>query len=151
MYKYNADNEINLNSITNNRIWYSAPFQFNDVFDTTFFIDHDDLLEKLISMCTDKIIEKGSPEREKHQADLKPYLPEIKKYMYKLRETWGIACFSENSDNLLMWAHYSDNHKGFVCEYDLAEIYNQLKFIPVPVIYSDERARKKRLICIRWR
>ena len=29
-----------------------------------------------------------------------------------------LVCFSEKYNNLLMWAHYADNHKGFVIEYD---------------------------------
>jgi hypothetical protein len=30
----------------------------------------------------------------------------------------GILCLSETPDNLLMWAHYSKNHTGFVLEFD---------------------------------
>jgi hypothetical protein len=30
----------------------------------------------------------------------------------------GIACFSEKEDDILMWAHYSDGHRGFCLEYD---------------------------------
>lgn len=30
----------------------------------------------------------------------------------------GILCLSECYDNLLMWAHYADSHKGFVIEFD---------------------------------
>ncbi|CAI1577226.1 DUF2971 domain-containing protein [Serratia marcescens] len=30
----------------------------------------------------------------------------------------GILCVSTSPDNLLMWAHYADSHKGFVIEFD---------------------------------
>jgi hypothetical protein len=30
----------------------------------------------------------------------------------------GILCLTEKMDNLLMWAHYSSNHTGFVIEFD---------------------------------
>ncbi|QUF68501.1 DUF2971 domain-containing protein [Vibrio fluvialis] len=35
-----------------------------------------------------------------------------------LYEYHGIMCFTEKNDNLLMWSHYSDQHKGIVIEFD---------------------------------
>lgn len=39
-----------------------------------------------------------------------------------LYEAWnkhiGVLCLSEKNDDLLMWAHYADSHKGFVVEFD---------------------------------
>ena len=29
-----------------------------------------------------------------------------------------LVCLSEKYNNILMWAHYADNHRGFVIEYD---------------------------------
>lgn len=49
-----------------------------------------------------------------------------------------ITCFSEINDNILMWSHYSDYHKGFCIEYDISKInpkdYRRHIF---PVAYSD--------------
>ena len=36
-----------------------------------------------------------------------------------------LKSFSEEKDNLLMWSHYGDNHKGLCIEYDLKHILNQ--------------------------
>ncbi len=36
----------------------------------------------------------------------------------KFDELIGILCLSESPDNLLMWAHYADSHRGFVIEFD---------------------------------
>ncbi|WP_066270835.1 DUF2971 domain-containing protein [Hydrogenophaga palleronii] len=36
----------------------------------------------------------------------------------KLEEQVGILCLTESADNLLMWAHYADSHRGFVLEFD---------------------------------
>ncbi|HZV69559.1 MAG TPA: DUF2971 domain-containing protein [Saprospiraceae bacterium] len=33
----------------------------------------------------------------------------------------GISCFTEKFDDLLMWAHYADGHKGFCLEYDTSQ------------------------------
>ncbi|HHF3026692.1 TPA: DUF2971 domain-containing protein [Vibrio diabolicus] len=31
----------------------------------------------------------------------------------------GILCLSHKDDNILMWSHYADNHKGFVVEFEV--------------------------------
>jgi len=33
-------------------------------------------------------------------------------------DDWGIICFAENCDCLLMWAHYANSHKGILIELD---------------------------------
>jgi len=30
----------------------------------------------------------------------------------------SVSCFSEENDNMLMWSHYADGHKGFCLEFD---------------------------------
>jgi hypothetical protein len=35
-----------------------------------------------------------------------------------INKAFGILCLTEKRDNLLMWAHYSKNHTGFVIEFD---------------------------------
>ena len=44
----------------------------------------------------------------------------------------GVCCFSEKKDDILMWSHYADGHKGFCLEFitpkhnrDQEVIYNQ--------------------------
>ncbi len=39
-------------------------------------------------------------------------------FQQKLNTYFGVLCFSTVNDNLLMWAHYADSHKGFVLEFD---------------------------------
>ena len=51
------------------------------------------------------------------------YLPnlveEMRKLMYeKLGDMVGIVSFSEVPNESLMWAHYANDHKGFVVEFD---------------------------------
>jgi hypothetical protein len=37
----------------------------------------------------------------------------------KLRQ-FGLACFSECVDDILMWSHYADGHRGFCMEFNTA-------------------------------
>ena len=51
-------------------------------------------------------------------AQMMPLLQETK--ARKLEELLGILCLTEDADNLLMWAHYADSHRGFVLHFDEA-------------------------------
>lgn len=44
------------------------------------------------------------------------YINKLNKF---ISDNIKITCFSENNDNILMWAHYAKNHTGFCIEYDL--------------------------------
>ena len=61
----------------------------------------------------------------------------------------GILSLSKNWDNPLMWAHYSDSHKGFILGFDsthqffndyLSKDEKESKYLK-DVIYADERVK----------
>ena len=67
-----------------------------------------------------------------------------------IKQSTKISCFSEEVNSPLMWAHYTDSHKGFALEYDFTsyitpcvncqtkcslEHYESL----FPIVYSNER------------
>lgn len=66
----------------------------------------------------------------------------------------GIACFSKVRDDILMWAHYADKHRGLGLEFDGSENCNFFgeaqaveyeNFTPVP-LGEDSMAIMKRII-----
>jgi len=71
----------------------------------------------------------------------------IRSGFYKgFNENIGVLALTEKPDNLLMWAHYAQNHKGFVLEFDSEHKYfhqqlsssDELRHIH-KVRYSDKR------------
>ena len=66
----------------------------------------------------------------------------------KLHDLAVMTCFSESNDNMLMWSHYADSHKGFCVEYNLKILkedpYELLKHL-FPVIYEKKRLVKKNI------
>ena len=48
---------------------------------------------------------------------------------------FGVTCFAKISNDLLMWAHYADSHKGMVIGFDEAAFGKHLR----PVTYSPTR------------
>ena len=55
-------------------------------------------------------------------------------------EDFGLVCYSQVPDNILMWSHYGGCHQGFVIEFDLSHPFFQDGNNMAPVEYSSERA-----------
>ena len=48
-----------------------------------------------------------------------------------------LVCLSERYNNILMWAHYAENHKGFVVEYDSNTLKTECMQCPQGKDYSN--------------
>ena len=61
LYKYYRDQPLNLNSVMSNKMWQSAPHNFNDAFDCDIAIDEQAILKSLLpGVPGGKIIREGS-------------------------------------------------------------------------------------------
>ena len=109
-------NEQKLNSVRNNTIWASTCYEFNDPYECQFlYLNEDTLVEMGIP----------NPQRAKELWD---------SIMEEIRTRITTICFTQNSNDMLMWAHYANNHKGFCVEYSIDNYKNFY-----PVIYSQNR------------
>ncbi|EFP96537.1 DUF2971 domain-containing protein [Vibrio caribbeanicus] len=52
-------------------------------------------------------------------------------------DDYGIISFTETHNNLLMWAHYANQHKGIVIEFDMAKL-NFNRYQSYPIFDNDE-------------
>lgn len=142
LYKYYGDSLAKLQTIRDNKMWYSAPCKFNDVFDCEITVDEKGIFDSLLHALPGNIqVKTGSPMWRDMKKKGGQQIRSLKSTLDELRSRMGISCLSENDDSLLMWAHYANNHCGMCVEYELIEINKQLKFTPVPIIYSDNRTR----------
>lgn len=62
----------------------------------------------------------------------------IESLQHNARNSYNVICFCEEYDNPVMWAHYSDNNKGFCIGYDVKRRNDNLRHLTFPVIYRDE-------------
>lgn len=124
LYKYQPLSERNIDSLKNNKLWFSNAQNLNDPFDckATYF-NNEELLNRLTNRS---VIE----EKDAINQSL-DYLQSIVK----------ITCFTEDPFNMPMWAHYGDNHKGICVEYDLTQLPLESDFSKglYPVGYEDKR------------
>ena len=140
LYKYYRNTVENLDAVKNNKMWYSAPCNFNDVFDCDISIDDKKVFNEALKLFPDKRgIRPGSNAWKNFRATMNQQLRALRSQFDELRNTTGVSCLSESENSLLMWAHYANNHRGFCVEYDLLEINRILNFSAVPVIYSEGR------------
>jgi hypothetical protein len=151
LYKYQPYNIQTLDNIKDRYIWFSKPDDFNDPFDCSINFSFDDLTEIDWEYLYQKAREAWEKNKESNPSmaaffagdepspNFKKVYSENLKARTKIRlekefKQRGVACFSEKVDDVLMWSHYSDGHRGFCLEYDT-------RFLPfskaVPVEYSE--------------
>ena len=60
-----------------------------------------------------------APQAE-HRCCLESYVYQVfsKRYSLRGRQSVGMLSLTEKPDNLLMWAHYAQNHEGFIIGFD---------------------------------
>jgi hypothetical protein len=147
LYKYQSFNDISIKNIKERTIWFSKPRKLNDPFDMSIslrfgrrnieFQELADYIEKITPFKPHPYqLTKGRVNRKYIDACRNIFNAEMKK-RNDLFQQWGVACFSEIPDNILMWSHYADGHKGFCLEFDTSfdPFLNHNKVHKV--IYSD--------------
>ena len=143
-YKYYTDQSLNLDSVMSNKMWYSAPCNFNDAFDCDIAIDEQAIFNNLLpAISGGKTIRKGSPAWIQLKSNLHKQITLLENTFADQKSTMGITCLSEVPDSLLMWSHYANNHRGFCVSYNLLALNQKLQFSAIPVLYTQER------VCLR--
>lgn len=64
----------------------------------------------------------------------------------KINDIAFLKSFSEEKENLLMWAHYADKYAGMCVEYDFKKQTDALLYHLFPVYYSNNRGLKRDLV-----
>ena len=128
LYKYrrfDADGK-HIRLITHRELWFASAKDFNDPFDTAFRYNLEglegELGERWARVATDRHLSHFGPEeREKYAATRLAKLREDPDEIQRMHQhtidsnynKWGICSLCKSRDNLLLWAHYSEDHKGF--------------------------------------
>lgn len=127
LYKYCMFNEYTEKIFTHNEIYFSTPDEFNDPFDSkprhicegkekqieSYFYEH------YRKKCPDRSEEEILSHVKKFVRDRSALQKVLEESIERLRKKLGICCFSEKRDNILMWAHYANQHTGFCLEFDI--------------------------------
>ena len=124
--KYFAINDYLNDSLLHNYLWFSDPATFNDPYDLNLNLILPIYKEKDFIRLAEIIIEKGLGNGNSAQHLANHFLsnPSVLKNslqseVNKIASSLGVSCFCQNADNLLMWSHYADRHKGICLKFDM--------------------------------
>jgi len=64
---------------------------------------------------------------------------ELERRYFERIEDFGLYCLSETCENILMWSHYADNHRGFCLEFGGREPQSSPFQAVLPIKYQEDR------------
>ena len=129
LYKYNSllddryvdfkeENQKRLDSLKENKLWVSHYKKFNDPFEF-----------KMMTIDTERL------------NDTEWKIEHIESCLDLFKDRTLISCFSSDGNNMPMWAHYANNHKGYCVKYSVLKPGSIF-----PVLYEPIRVKSAVII-----
>jgi len=145
-YKYQPINQYLFSNLINSQIYFSQADKFNDPYDSVLSFAHQGTYNEWVKFFEGvSIQERGfvDPEKMKHLlSSLHKHSPESELLIstipgFQQEETGHsdmllVASFSKVRDNILMWSHYGNLHKGICLGYEAVRSngFDHLRFFP---------------------
>ncbi|WP_373988113.1 DUF2971 domain-containing protein [Duganella sp. BuS-21] len=139
LYKYAAFTAQNLENLKNQAIYFNSPRNFNDPYDCSVTptiqiptdVDVDSIRARYLADPTTPISVREQLQRATTERLRQMFMNSAKDVaaakIKEFSDTRGVSCFSESCDDLLMWAHYGGNYRGFCLEFDTSYFPNLQK------------------------
>ncbi|HTA83467.1 MAG TPA: DUF2971 domain-containing protein [Bacteroidia bacterium] len=128
VYKHTKISEKLYNALTKSELWFSSPLSFNDPFDCQINDATEwtpEIIKNYIEFANKNV--GGSVDADEVAEREKQYPGSFAKFFTgnyrKVLGESGVACFITKPDNLLLWSHYSNAHKGICLKYDITKHY----------------------------
>lgn len=140
IYKYFPVNEFLLRTLINYELYFNEPSKFNDPFDCNFnikLIENSEIEKKLFEETFSEVDFKNYSLKELRQLFSEAFIRN-NSFFNEINKKIGITCFSEESDNFLMWSHYTNKHSGVCLIFDWMNDINF--FMGYKINYSDDLA-----------
>lgn len=122
-----------------NELWFSSPLSFNDPFDCQINLNTENTVEEIENFFSGFPV--STYERRLIAEDFAQNTEKWHTFMNTNATTAinsnGVCCFSKKEDNLLLWSHYGDSHKGVCLKFNILED-PEFFFFPVNVKYMEE-------------
>ncbi|MGM3216546.1 DUF2971 domain-containing protein [Pseudomonas sp. PhalM4] len=168
LFKIRACGDYAFKNLAEKTLYLSVASQFNDPYDTAFWIDYRKLAawEKLdeLGFSDDQVAAALTSDDPIAAAvalasTQEPCLLNVDQWLHEvgvlapnhqagqlpnlidqLKSSYKICSLSERVDSMLMWSHYGYNHTGFAMEYDFTRLHrNELPTLTLwPVAYTDK-------------
>lgn len=143
IYKYFRVNQYLYDTLISNQLYFSSIKQFNDPYDCHLAL-FEDISEEDFKTYLDYTFSEEA--REKYLAAFKKKPKEFVQPfidMYKgILNYYGICCFTKAKDNILLWSHYSDSHKGVCLGFDYDKMtkkfpqFDEVEYADTPFYFN---------------
>jgi hypothetical protein len=131
LYKYRTFNDASERIITSDEVYVPSPLEFNDPFDCRIPVIANGREEDFRTLLHDHLkwkipnlpkwrLEQIVHEKLRDDTHRNPDLMK-KELDYAITDRLsktGVYCLSAVNDDILMWSHYADGHKGFCLEHE---------------------------------
>ncbi len=157
VYKYRTwSNKYHKRILTHNEVFLSSPELFNDPFDCripTNYLSLDTIKKKeeyadgMIDKYKEEILRRGETLEYRKKIYLNDLIENLEgfqrkqeEYLYNVQDNhYGVLSLSELWNNILMWSHYGDFHKGICVGFHEKLMRDSNMFGKGgPVMYSEE-------------
>lgn len=140
LYKYRSladgSKEYTLDIFRKCELFFAAPSSFNDPFDCKFspvITSVEKLASEIAQRHTLDYVPKDVERAILADTDIEANFVKV---VDKVMNRHGICCFSRNDEEILMWSHYADCHKGICLGFDVSKDPDFFVF-PKNVAYQD--------------
>lgn len=142
LYKYRTIDQNTERFFVHREIYFAAPSEFNDPFDSKVYISFGDTEREIVIAATGAAKGKGleaiaaniclllGPERPSLDSDLQ-FFNEL------INDNFAMFSMSEIYDNILMWSHYAHSHTGICLKFNNSKLPMHFRKGLVPVSYTD--------------
>lgn len=132
LYCYKPVNGHTLDIFKSGTFWFSSPVNFNDPFDCKVYPS----TESAVNRIKEQLERNGKQLTENSVRNLLTDEMVIKA-VDKVMNSKGMLCLTPHPDDILMWSHYADKHKGVCLELDVRACPEFFVY-PVKVAYQTE-------------
>ena len=156
IYKYAPLSEYLIDALKNNYYVFSCPSELNDVYDcqlpVNVGIQKDKAYKEIANIISGVSGSINNDEDEEFARTLNNILlTNVKdneknyfiKVVKKLVSEQRVTCFSEDFDNMPMWAHYANNHNGVCLKFEYPDDQMSLFSYLAKVNYVEKLPRLK--------
>lgn len=139
IYKYHNLNIHLIELLSNSELFLASKDKLNDPLDSMYKIELDNYFklytEKYPSFVNDE--EHQYLSRSVFNYQIENGRTDFLSSINEFQNGYNICSFTENSNNPLMWSHYTNNHTGVCLKFNL-DLDENLRNLLYPVKYLDE-------------
>lgn len=133
IYKFYRFNLNLIKTLVNAELWFGEPKNQNDPYEAEFIIKGiNNKLSDYVKLLLIKLMYPNDnidliKEIYKNDLENRNLIADYSKFIKKeIKKDFGICSFSKNCDDILLWSHYADGHKGLCLVFDKNKLHKNL-------------------------